>query len=261
MQRRVAERWAPPEWATVFEFDLAEPGVRGYGRRVDAFSLGLWRRTKHTTHAFEIKVSRADYLRELDNPAKASAARHWADHFWLVTPAGVVKDGELPAGWGHLEARGSHLVRKIHAKREPNGQGLTVGLLLAILSKVARTDQQQIDEAVRRAVKLANEEGERENARVREALDHVAAIVGENTGWRGFDEHALRRFRDAAAKLQAADVILQHAEMAALDVRNAVDRVVGVLGADARMAKRLEDAVPEARRVIEEREARWRERA
>jgi hypothetical protein len=68
----------------------------------------------HRLHGHEIKVSRGDWLRELANPDKCETWRPFVHFWWLVVAdRGMVRDGELPAGWGMLAPA-------------PNGRGLQV---------------------------------------------------------------------------------------------------------------------------------------
>ncbi len=85
---------------------IAECGLNnswGPQRRVDAVHVGFTKTSGQILRGHEIKVSRADWLHELDQPEKAST---WADachEWWLVTPeARIVHPGELPPGWGHM---------------------------------------------------------------------------------------------------------------------------------------------------------------
>lgn len=58
-------------------------------------------------HGHEVKVSRSDWLTELRDPEKAEAFRRYCDFWWLVvSDKGIVKPGELPAGWGLMVAHG-----------------------------------------------------------------------------------------------------------------------------------------------------------
>ncbi|WP_370973746.1 hypothetical protein [Amycolatopsis sp. cg9] len=70
------------------------------GRRIDALVVNLTR-SRQGLDGFEIKVSRSDWLAELDAPEKADpwfAATH---RWWIAAPStDVVRPEELPAGWG-----------------------------------------------------------------------------------------------------------------------------------------------------------------
>lgn len=67
---------------------------------------GSWHRLplRPDVHGFEVKVSRSDWLRELRTEGgKSHPWRSRCSHWWIVVPdRGIVRDGELPDGWGLL---------------------------------------------------------------------------------------------------------------------------------------------------------------
>lgn len=67
-------------------------------------------------HGHEVKVSRADWLTELRDPTKAERVKRYCNFWWLVVsdPA-IVKDGELPEGWGLMVKSGKKLRAKVKA--------------------------------------------------------------------------------------------------------------------------------------------------
>lgn len=86
-------------------------------RRIDLLAVGLWRSTGHHVHGVELKVSRGDWLKELRQPQKAEAAILACDFWWLaVGDSTIVRDGELPPGWGLLVPSG----RGMRAKVQPD---------------------------------------------------------------------------------------------------------------------------------------------
>lgn len=83
---------------------LPEVGINGgvgAGNRCDAVYVGFTATSGRLLVGHELKVSRADWLHELDRPSKAD---FWADachEWWLVVPdPSIVHSWELPAGWG-----------------------------------------------------------------------------------------------------------------------------------------------------------------
>lgn len=108
-------RFAAPEWALMEE---VAPSTGGGTRYADAIAMNLWASRGHAINGFEIKVSRGDWLKELKDPAKAESVARFCDHWWLVAPASVMKDGELPLGWGWFELRASGLVQRVAAKKQ-----------------------------------------------------------------------------------------------------------------------------------------------
>lgn len=83
----------------------------GAHRICDFMALDCWQgREGHPLHGFEIKSSRADWLAELRDPGKAEAFKRYCHRWWLVvSDQRIVRDGELPAGWGLLAAVGDRL--------------------------------------------------------------------------------------------------------------------------------------------------------
>ncbi len=105
---RLAARYGPPQHA--FFAQLRNAAGFAANRVLDGMAMGLWpSRGLHVT-GFEIKTTRGDWLRELKNPAKIEESGfQFCDFFMIVTPPGVVEEGELPPKWGLLETRGSGL--------------------------------------------------------------------------------------------------------------------------------------------------------
>lgn len=89
----------------VLLFDV--PNVVGtrQERRCDAVALGMWQSTGRLIHGFEIKVSRADWLREVKDVSKADHFMAQCDRWWLVTgDHSIAKSEEIPDAWGWMTA-------------------------------------------------------------------------------------------------------------------------------------------------------------
>ncbi len=88
-------------------------------RTIDALSMSLYpSRGLHLT-AFEVKVSRADWLRELKDPEKSDDIFDCVDFFYLVVPYNkenpIVLEGELPKNWGLVVIQGGRAITKVQA--------------------------------------------------------------------------------------------------------------------------------------------------
>ena len=114
------------------------------GRTADFVAVDTWHGTRHdeplAVHGVEVKVSRSDWVRELADPAKASETLEYASHCWLAVPdASMVRDGELPAGWGLLCPAG---IRGLIAKVAPvprQPEPLTPSAVAALLRAAVKT--------------------------------------------------------------------------------------------------------------------------
>lgn len=82
-------------------------GGAGYGgvseRRIDAWAMHPHPSRNNCRVAYEIKVSRRDFLRELKDPKKRKAALLFSNEYYFAAPKGLIKPGELPAEAGLIE--------------------------------------------------------------------------------------------------------------------------------------------------------------
>ena len=117
--RRIIEllryRHAPPEWASFSELSTSTGAQMA--RRLDFFAMSCWPSSGQHAIAYEVKVSRRDFAREIEDPSKRRHAEDVASECYFVTPHGLLKPDELPEGWGLIEA-GAELRRvKVAAQR------------------------------------------------------------------------------------------------------------------------------------------------
>lgn len=118
--RQVMRRRWNRDTGYALAFEVADQCGYDATRRLDAVAIGLWTSTQLQVHAFEIKVSRADLLRELRNPGKALTAARFCDTFSLVVPKGVrVGIDALPPEWG--------LYRILHKARKARTWNMKTG--------------------------------------------------------------------------------------------------------------------------------------
>lgn len=100
-------------WAT-------ELALLSGSRRVDFWTLEPAASRGWRTMAYEIKISRADFLRDTDE--KQLGAIRWSDRFWYVTPPGLVTLSEIPSYAGLQEWTGERFEIKRKAPRRMKEQ-------------------------------------------------------------------------------------------------------------------------------------------
>ncbi len=97
----------------------------GYGysseQRVDAWAIHPWPSKGLSAVAYEIKVSRKDWLNELKKPLKRRGALLHSNLFYFATPAGLIKDGELPIETGLIEVTDGRAKEVVPAPRRDIG--------------------------------------------------------------------------------------------------------------------------------------------
>lgn len=150
-------KYAPPEWALFFE---VANGV-GFSKRryADAVAMSLFPSRGLEIHGFEFKVSRGDWLKELKQPEKADeSVWMYCDRWWVVAPKDIIKDGELPKGWGHIApSEDAKTLRIIKQAVEKKAQPVTRPFLAAIFR---RANESSVDENERSKIRsVAWQEG------------------------------------------------------------------------------------------------------
>lgn len=94
------------------------PNGTGYhaARYCDALALQTWPSRGLSAIGFEVKVDRADVVRELREPRKADAFQRWCERWWLVVPDATLVDGlALPETWGVMVVRKGKLAVHVEA--------------------------------------------------------------------------------------------------------------------------------------------------
>lgn len=184
----LAARFCAPEWA--FLRHVADT-TGGANRTADAMAMNLWRSRGLALHGFEVKVRRADMLKELKAPAKADKIARFCDYWWLVLgDRALLKEADMvPPTWGVMVPRGTGVVVQKQATKL-DAEPLTRVFLAAILR---RGVDQLMDGDEREAARVtgwkagyaAAENGEekdrsgrkKQNARDTERLEKLTAQV------------------------------------------------------------------------------------
>lgn len=126
-------RFQPPEWAFFTEFSDGTGGQKS--RQIDVLAVNLWP-SRARVVAIEVKVSRADFARELAQPNKRRPWE-WAECWFAVGP-GVAKPDEVPAGWGLLQLQSNGTLRTlVHAQQRELPRELPVPIWLAMARRTA----------------------------------------------------------------------------------------------------------------------------
>lgn len=165
---RPEDRLSSAGAGAVYLTEVTAPG--NSGRRADAVHIGLWQsRGAGRIDVCELKVSRADFRRELDKPQKAEAWWPYSTTFCIVSPGvDITPPEELPPGWGLMvpNPRGGRRFKTVvkPEEREPN---LTIGLLMTLLKNTETTrvndlrmqEQQMRDQHYKQIQEVRRERG------------------------------------------------------------------------------------------------------
>ncbi len=117
-------------------------------RWIDVAVFSLWASKGLTRSAFEVKVSRSDFIHELQNSIKHKWALECFHEFWFVAPQDVIQMEELPPNIGWMCPRGDKLAIKRHAIKNPNPK-----LDDVLLAAFMRAASKEIDKVSHTTVK------------------------------------------------------------------------------------------------------------
>ena len=99
--RHAGEQWAFfKELRTGTGYNYGSKDGLPHEQRIDAFAINCWPSAGETAIAYEVKVSRQDFLRELDSPQKRRFAEQVSSHSYFAVPFGTIRSAEIPDPWG-----------------------------------------------------------------------------------------------------------------------------------------------------------------
>jgi hypothetical protein len=241
----LVQRYPAPEWVLVPEVRDGT-GFTG-SRTADAVAMNCYPSKGLEVHGFEFKRARSDWLRELEDGAKADAVARHCDRWWIVADEGVVRREELPKPWGLVVVKADVLRQAAAALPLPRSRRpdldrcFVASFLRGCLRRAAKPGEEELAAAVRRgrdqesAVRAAAaQDAGAEARRLRDSIDAFERASGVKidkwtapsvgAAFRAFLEIAEERRHDrverASARLreqaEALDVLAR--ELAALAV-------------------------------------------
>lgn len=228
---RPEDRISPAGAGAVYLTEVTAPGTSG--RRADAVHIGLWQsRGAGRIDVCELKTSRSDFRRELEQPAKAEAWWPYSSTFSIVSPGvDITPPDELPPGWGLMvpNPRGGRRF-KVVVKPQEREPKLTIDLLMTLLKntettrvKDLRMQEQQLAQNFRQQVeKVRREQGvvspdEARRLGLIERLEKAMDLKLGDYAWRdqldpeGAAEGLAEFMRGHAARVEARERAERHA--------------------------------------------------
>jgi polyhydroxyalkanoate synthesis regulator phasin len=152
-------QYAAPQYATLEEVRNATGRVKrrqaGGPRYADMIAMGLWPSMGLEIIGFEVKTSRADWLKEISDEKKAVAVQQYCDRWYLVVPhknhekivRGLAggEGEELPATWGMLTVDEDGTVREIVAAPKLDAQPITRAFLASLMRNACTSNPDYLE--------------------------------------------------------------------------------------------------------------------
>ena len=142
MRSLVAHRYGGDDkrWALFFEMRNGT-GFSRSDRYLDVLAMDTWPSSGLLRVAYEIKVSRGDFLRELAQPAKRAWGFEISNQFWFVCAPDVAKPEEIPEGCGLLVAtKGGEKLRAVKQAQQRTCRDLDMLEVAAVLRAADNSD-------------------------------------------------------------------------------------------------------------------------
>ncbi len=120
-------------------------------RWIDVAVFQMWSTKGLSRSAFEVKVSRSDFLSELQHPEKHAWCKECFHFFWFVAPKGIIQLDELTNNVGWMYPRGSQLCIAKQAKHNSNPKlddHLLAGFLRAAHKEIEKSKQLNLEEVL-----------------------------------------------------------------------------------------------------------------
>lgn len=244
---RLQVRYAAPEWALLNQVSNGT-GYRA-NRWIDALAMNLYPSRGLAIHGFEMKASRSDWLRELKDPAKAEEINSHCNFWWVVAAdKDVVRDGELPLGWGLLVPHGKSLQAVIPAVAKPTGPTLPRSFVAAVLRRAheAAPEREELAQAKAEArdeigdeLRSAYESRFQDEQRRREDIVRRLGIIQNFSGLSVNEFSSEERLREVGERIKAGLQLDRTRGEAARDALAAASRLELQAGALRRLAEEV----------------------
>jgi len=139
-------KFSRPEWALFFEVGNGTGG--NLKRWADAVSMNMYPSRGLAIVGFEIKVSRSDMQKELEQPKKAEEVGKFCNHWYLVVPKGLIQECDIiPDAWGILEYSEKGL-RQTKKPKDLEAQPVTKAFVAAMLRRESESWDKKVAEEV-----------------------------------------------------------------------------------------------------------------
>lgn len=218
----------------------------GYARHIrecDALAMSLWPSRGLELIGFEVKVTRSDWRRELNDPDKAERSLYrYCDRWFVVAPPDVVNVNDVPPTWGLLVYGTRWVTARQAPKLEPTA--IDRKFLASLLRRLHEEEMQpmklkaEFERGMAEGAKGAKHAAERAAERITE-LQHNIQTFEEASGIRIGSW-------DAGRIGEAVNTVLTRRDRA---IRGQIERLREQLGrlveqADKALAETVESAEP-----------------
>lgn len=226
-------------------------------RRADAVYLGFTSSRGYCIDVCELKVTKADFRRELDDPSKAEAWWPHSTRWWIVSPhPSVTPPEELPDGWGLMcpakRGRRFQVIRKPEV-RQPH---VDLTLLITLAKKLDTVRENEVRQAVyraqqefyakeaelRRELRSTSDPHAQERLRLLDEMEQAAGLTLRDWSFGDSDDATPQQFGQALRQVVKAD-------RATSDINQRTERLIAACKSTRAHLDELEKAAQRLQRL------------
>jgi hypothetical protein len=188
--------------------EVAARGRYGFRNRgwSDAISMQTWPSKGLLVTGYEVKATRPDWLRELDEPEKNATWQKQCHEWYIVAPKDIVKLEELPDDWGLLVPRGADGLRIASRATVKAERGLVPLGLMAAVFRAAGNERRRLEgiardeirEQEREILEKQIERSDRAAGDYRKKFEELGDALGSHWG-------NLDRLKERAVAIQSLE--------------------------------------------------------
>lgn len=186
-KRRNTEQWVAIREAR------SGAGFDGNRRQCDYLAINTWQGQGLQLIGHEIKVSAADWRRELEQPEKAEDFARFCRRWWIVMPSKLAREckPEVPPAWGLMSVSDKGRVTEVVKAPARDPEPVPVWWWIGWLAQVDRRDRRATD---RHVEKLISERLEEQRERMEKSINR-STLYSKESHDRLVEQ--VRKFRDA----------------------------------------------------------------
>jgi hypothetical protein len=169
-----------PAPAFCFLEQVADGTGARQNRWADAVAMSVWPSRGYTLDGIEVKVSRYDWLHELQQPKKSAAVQQYCNRWWIaVSDESIVQPGELPDTWGLMILNGKKM-RVVAPAPSLVAAPWDVPFIASVFRNMAKASTAEIENAINKAYAKGHEEGrESGNSFSKGRMEEMEASIRE----------------------------------------------------------------------------------
>lgn len=136
IERLLLARHRLPEWAAFAELRAGTGYGRGSDQRFDVAAFNCYPSKRNYRVVYEVKQTRGDFLRELDQPAKRGQAEDFFHETWFAVAKGVCTVEEVPDGWGLITpTKKGDKLRQLKRARPREPEPVPYPMIMSVLRR------------------------------------------------------------------------------------------------------------------------------